>query len=222
MRGEWKLWKELIGKETGLGWDPRLQTVDASPDWWNAKIQINKAYAKFRKKGLDPDICSKNDSMFGSTVATGEFAWTPSSNEHVPTSTHPNENTENVISLNDSEDDPLEKSMDRFLGDDDEMSDGATNLVKRRKIGKVNDESAHNVAENKKRKGRVQKVSNAAKFRSDISRLVATVEKRNTLETGCTIKEVMEDLHSISDIPKYTDLYYFAVSMFEHKAKREL
>ncbi|WCJ38106.1 hypothetical protein M5689_019182 [Euphorbia peplus] len=109
--------------------------------------------------------------------------------------------------------------MDRFLEDGHELSDGATNLGKRQKIGKVNDEAA---PESKKRKGRAHKVSNASKFRSDISRLVATVEKRNTTEAGCTIKEVMEDLHSISDIPKYADLYYFAVSMFEHKAKREL
>ncbi|WCJ20991.1 L10-interacting MYB domain-containing protein [Euphorbia peplus] len=219
MRGEWKLWKELIGKETGLGWNPRLETVDATAEWWDAKILINKDYAKFRKKRLDPDISSKNDYMFGSTVATGEFAWIPSANENEPPLTHPSENRENVISLNDSGDDPLENSMDRFLEDGDEVSDGATNLGKRQKIGKVNDEAA---PESKKRKGRAQKVSNASKFRSDISRLVATVEKRNTTEAGCTIKEVMEDLHSISDIPKYIDLYYFAVSMFEHKAKREL
>ncbi|KAK1376577.1 hypothetical protein POM88_032770 [Heracleum sosnowskyi] len=65
-----------VCKETRLGWDPRLETVDATPEWWNGKIQMNKDYAKFQKKGLDHELVLKNDLMFGTTVATGEFAWT--------------------------------------------------------------------------------------------------------------------------------------------------
>ncbi|KAI5342155.1 hypothetical protein L3X38_010030 [Prunus dulcis] len=30
---EWKLWKELVGKETGLGWNSSKGTVDASDEW---------------------------------------------------------------------------------------------------------------------------------------------------------------------------------------------
>ena len=33
-------------------------------------LQMNKEYIRFQKKGIDPDIVSKNDFMFGSTVAT--------------------------------------------------------------------------------------------------------------------------------------------------------
>ena len=29
LKTEWKLWKELVGKETGLGWNPSKGTVDA-------------------------------------------------------------------------------------------------------------------------------------------------------------------------------------------------
>ncbi|KAK1389218.1 hypothetical protein POM88_017396 [Heracleum sosnowskyi] len=90
-----------------------LETVDAIPEWWNGKIQMNKDYAKFQKKGLDPELVLKNDLMFGTTVATREFAWTPSSNTDVPAYSGPNE--DDIISLNESEDDPLQKSMDIFI-----------------------------------------------------------------------------------------------------------
>ncbi|KAL8133476.1 hypothetical protein AgCh_008801 [Apium graveolens] len=198
LKTEWKLWKELIGKETGLGWDPRLEMIDASTDWWDDKIKINKEYAKFRKKGLEPDLVTKNDVMFGSTVATGEFSWTPSSNCNVPL------------------------SVEMFLNEDDDMSDGATTLGKRQRKGKGKLESQCNASENKPKKGKIQKGGVAAKLRSDISKLVASVEKKTTSEDGYTIKDAMDDLHNIPDIEKGSDLYFFAVSMFEHKAKREL
>ncbi|KAK1364558.1 hypothetical protein POM88_040119 [Heracleum sosnowskyi] len=156
---EWKLWKELIGKETGLGWNPRLETIDATPDWWDDKIKINKDYAKFRKKGLEPELVTKNDFMFGSIVATREFAWTPSSNYDMPlvshpnTASHPNNSADNnVVTLNDTEDDSFEKSIDRYLQEDDDMSDDATSLGKRQRKGKGKLENGSNVSENKPKK----------------------------------------------------------------------
>ncbi|CAL8167900.1 unnamed protein product [Prunus armeniaca] len=75
---EWKLWKELVGKETGLGWNSSKGTIDASDEWWNNKIQINDEYAKLRKKGINPEMEEKLDRMFMNTTATGEHAWAPS------------------------------------------------------------------------------------------------------------------------------------------------
>jgi len=40
LKGEWKLWKQLIGKETGLGWNGNNNTVDASEEWWCSKIKV--------------------------------------------------------------------------------------------------------------------------------------------------------------------------------------
>ena len=40
LKGEWKLWKQLIGKETGLGWNGNNNTVDASEEWWRSKIKV--------------------------------------------------------------------------------------------------------------------------------------------------------------------------------------
>lgn len=42
LKDQWKLWKDLVRKETGLGWDPKLKTVNASDDWWRNKIQVGK------------------------------------------------------------------------------------------------------------------------------------------------------------------------------------
>ncbi|KAL6218054.1 hypothetical protein ACLB2K_011271 [Fragaria x ananassa] len=72
------LWKDLIGKETGLGWNPSKGNVDASVEWWHSKIQVNPDYAKFCKKGLNPELEEKLERMFATIIATGEHAWAPS------------------------------------------------------------------------------------------------------------------------------------------------
>ncbi|KAB2606059.1 hypothetical protein D8674_005776 [Pyrus ussuriensis x Pyrus communis] len=80
LKNEWKLWKELVGKETGLGWNSNKGTVDASEEWWNNKIQVYKQRIwKIAKKGISPEMEEKLDRMFSNTVATGEHAWAPSS-----------------------------------------------------------------------------------------------------------------------------------------------
>ncbi|PKU84921.1 hypothetical protein MA16_Dca019558 [Dendrobium catenatum] len=40
LKKDWKLWKELLRGETGLGWNPIKRTIDASNEWWNDKIQV--------------------------------------------------------------------------------------------------------------------------------------------------------------------------------------
>ncbi|CAN6716358.1 unnamed protein product [Malus baccata var. baccata] len=79
LKEQWKLWKELKGKENGLRWNPKLNTVDASDEWWHNKIQINKKYKSLRRKGISPDMEDKLDRMFMNTTATGDHAWAPSS-----------------------------------------------------------------------------------------------------------------------------------------------
>ncbi|CAL8134877.1 unnamed protein product [Prunus armeniaca] len=78
LKEQWKIWKELIGKETGLGWNSKLGTIDASDEWWHNKIEINPKYAKLRRKGISPDMEEKFDRMFMNTTATGDHAWAPS------------------------------------------------------------------------------------------------------------------------------------------------
>ncbi|PPD94280.1 hypothetical protein GOBAR_DD08703 [Gossypium barbadense] len=60
LKKEWRLWRELLKESTGIGWCPSKKTVDATEEWWAAKIQLMW-------------------QMFGGIVATGENAWAPSS-----------------------------------------------------------------------------------------------------------------------------------------------
>ncbi|KAG8383089.1 hypothetical protein BUALT_Bualt05G0148300 [Buddleja alternifolia] len=70
-RAKWKLFKELIDS-TGFGWDPDRKTVDATEEDWAKKIEVNKEYKQFRKKGCDHFelLCE----IFNETVATGHLA----------------------------------------------------------------------------------------------------------------------------------------------------
>ena len=101
--------------------------------------------------------------------------------------------------------------MDRFIEEEDIISDDNSNIGKKRRTHKKNIESGQGTSTSTKDKGKKQRMSSASKLRSDILKLVETVEKRSgTSEVGYTIKEVMDDLHAIPDIPKNTELYYFA------------
>jgi hypothetical protein len=40
LRKDWQEWYNLFGKETGLGWDPVNNTVQAPDDWWERKQMV--------------------------------------------------------------------------------------------------------------------------------------------------------------------------------------
>nr|XP_008370895.2 uncharacterized protein LOC103434337 [Malus domestica] len=98
---------KLVGKETGLGWNSSKGTVDASDEWWNNKIQINKEYGKFQKKGISPEMEDELDRMFSNTVATGEHAWAPSSGV-LPLDTR----NESIGQINSDDEDEIETMQD--------------------------------------------------------------------------------------------------------------
>ncbi|WCJ40299.1 hypothetical protein M5689_021224 [Euphorbia peplus] len=98
MKLHWKLWSDLKGKETGLGCDPIKGTIDASDQWWKEKIQENASYAPLREKGIDQDVYEKYEILFMDTVATGEYAYAPSSGI-LPNDIEENPIYNNVINL---------------------------------------------------------------------------------------------------------------------------
>ncbi|KAK2637397.1 hypothetical protein Ddye_032189 [Dipteronia dyeriana] len=79
LKSDWKLWRDLVGKETGLGWNAKLKTIDACEEWLHRKLQVHHNAAKIRKEGIDPTMMEKLDRMFMNTTATRDHAWAPSS-----------------------------------------------------------------------------------------------------------------------------------------------
>nr|GMC67926.1 L10-interacting MYB domain-containing protein-like [Ipomoea batatas] len=50
MRSRWGLWKQLRGKETGLGWDHDKGTISATDEWWDLKVKENSKFEAFREE----------------------------------------------------------------------------------------------------------------------------------------------------------------------------
>ncbi|TXG47773.1 hypothetical protein EZV62_027067 [Acer yangbiense] len=77
VKKDWQLWDSLLRGETGLGWDMERQTIEASNEWWEAKLQKYPEASKFRVKGLEHAF--KLDELFRDVTATGARAWAPTS-----------------------------------------------------------------------------------------------------------------------------------------------
>ncbi|RVX13117.1 hypothetical protein CK203_018055 [Vitis vinifera] len=58
LKKDWQLWNTLIGKETGLGWDPMRQTINASNEWWDKKLKLERICSAVENRS---SISSKGD-----------------------------------------------------------------------------------------------------------------------------------------------------------------
>ncbi|KAI3782588.1 hypothetical protein L2E82_12639 [Cichorium intybus] len=77
MKKEWKLYDRLMRAESGIGWDPVRNTIDAPDEWWDEKIKGDKELAKFRDMNLY--IYRKYyDPLFRDSVAVGDKTRAPS------------------------------------------------------------------------------------------------------------------------------------------------
>ncbi|XP_021806969.1 L10-interacting MYB domain-containing protein-like [Prunus avium] len=76
LKKDWQLWTSLVGKETGLGWDPVKKTINASNEWWDKKVKETPEAAKFRTCGLKH--ADQLDILFKDIAVTGDGAWAPS------------------------------------------------------------------------------------------------------------------------------------------------
>ncbi|XP_068345798.1 uncharacterized protein [Pyrus communis] len=177
LKNEWKLWKELVGKETGLGWNSSKGIIDASEEWYNNKIQTNKEYGKLRKKkkGISSEMEDKLDRMFLSTVVTGEHAWAPSSRVLPPKS------REEFV-----------RQIDSY---DEEETDTMQDLRQARRKGK---NRAANQGELRKKKvnKKGKKFGGATKLCDQIDRFVVAYETRSSTNS------LMRSLHICNSIPE--------------------
>ncbi|XP_076957172.1 uncharacterized protein LOC143632572 [Bidens hawaiensis] len=74
MKKDWKLYDRLVRLETGIGGTRSL--IDASPEWWEEKIKVDKEFAKFKDTNLDI-YETYYAPLFRDCVAVGDQTMTP-------------------------------------------------------------------------------------------------------------------------------------------------
>ncbi|KAK8940705.1 hypothetical protein KSP39_PZI010644 [Platanthera zijinensis] len=59
LKKDWKLWRELKGREMGLGWDPIGKTILALEDWWKECLKVLPSARKFQFAGISRELEEK-------------------------------------------------------------------------------------------------------------------------------------------------------------------
>ncbi|CAL2239045.1 unnamed protein product [Prunus armeniaca] len=172
LKEQWKIWKELIGKETGLGWNSKLGTIDASDEWWHNKIEINLKYAKLRRKGISPDMEEKFDRIFMNTTTTGDHAWAPSSGV-LPT--HDSSKCDGILlDSGDDYDDPVYVPDETIQVTEKSCGNGKKRTNQQLDTQVKKEKNGNRVAT------KVGKVGGAVKLSQQIERMVDVMENRST------------------------------------------
>ncbi|GAA0169319.1 hypothetical protein LIER_23836 [Lithospermum erythrorhizon] len=87
MKSEWKIFRQLMNKEIGIGWDPIKKSIDATEDWWESKIKENSDFKQFKNKDLSI-VWFQYNAIFSDVIATGERARAPSQHSGVGLDIH--------------------------------------------------------------------------------------------------------------------------------------
>ncbi|GAA0168280.1 hypothetical protein LIER_23030 [Lithospermum erythrorhizon] len=74
MKSEWKIFRQLMNKETGFGWDPIKKSIDATEGWWESKIKVLHWF--------------QYNTIVFDVIATGERARAPSQHSGVGLDIH--------------------------------------------------------------------------------------------------------------------------------------
>ncbi|TXG69736.1 hypothetical protein EZV62_004671 [Acer yangbiense] len=218
LKNDWKLWRDLVGKETGLGWNAKLKTIDASEEWWHRKLQVHHNAAKFRKEGIEPVMMDKLDRMFMNITATGDHAWAPSSG--VLPSDSSNTDTILLESTADSDD-----SLPFGVTQDIESVEkgGNTRMVNKYNTLGVRDRKGKNIAA---RGG--GKVKTSVKLLEHIDVMIEAISNKSTAasqvqnDTVFSITEAMQKLVSKTGLKPSDELWLFASRLFSMKDRREV
>ncbi|XP_057996468.1 uncharacterized protein LOC131175815 [Hevea brasiliensis] len=242
------MWKALKGSETGLGWDPIKGTVIAPDEWWNKKIKENSNFTRFREKGIRQELYENYRELFLGTVATGEFAYAPSSGvlpnetqerQQFNTADHVEEN----INAESNFDDDLDEMMNAGFGSEGSFSQAVSENVGLENT--KNDNSQHNVqkqkrkelsndpAIKKKKDNKGEKVSGATQMTDTVKELKETIKETMEPKTatmcsllgdcpGCSIEEVMKDVLTLPFIEKGSNIHFFCTLLLDQKSKREM
>ncbi|XP_011016448.1 PREDICTED: uncharacterized protein LOC105119946 [Populus euphratica] len=221
---DWRIWNKLIS-ETGVGWNSEVGTISASNKWWKQKIQEIRRAKKFRHVGIEPALKNKFDRMYSNIVATGEFAWAPSSG--VPVRSDVDLSTSNANIARDG--------LEEGSGDSEEdvIPDFQTDMA--RMVGGINLSSNNNTISSGKRKerdpsevqgGKKKTFGIGVQLLSRCNQLLESMSTKsdsisvNMDREGCSIREVMTELHSIPRVSIEDEFHDFATEYLSFKKEK--
>ncbi|XP_073264533.1 uncharacterized protein [Populus alba] len=165
--------------------------------------------------------------MYSNIVATGAFAWAPSSGVHAGSGVAPGTSNADIA------DDGLEEGS----GDSEEdmIPDFQTDMA--RMVGEINMSTSSNTKSSGKRKGRDHADVRCRKKKTSgigvqlMTRCNHLLESMSTKSDstsinldreGCSIPEVMAELHSIPGVSIEDDFHDFATEFLVSRRKREM
>ncbi|XP_074318427.1 L10-interacting MYB domain-containing protein-like [Silene latifolia] len=191
-------WNQLVGTETGLGWDHDKGTVDADDAWWEEKVKVNPKVASFRHSGIEN--LTEMEIMFSKTFATGNGSFNP----YIVNDTEDDEYFENIELVNNL---TIKKDQQHEKKRKENVSNG--------KIGHIS------------RKGKKSKVSTALIMQSQLDRIcnvmetTATNTKTND-QSGCSISQCITVLRKIPSIEPKSELFMLGTRLFVKREYREI
>ncbi|KAF5188270.1 Myb/SANT-like DNA-binding domain protein [Thalictrum thalictroides] len=192
LKDRFKDFKNLVEKNTGLGWDPVLKTVEAPHEWWENYLKNYPRCKRFRTQGCQEYL--KLGTIFGDTIATGdiqtgvagEFNTSDENDDTVPATQFPSHGSQNTVT-NDERD--QEEQRHQF-----KRSRSTTN-TRRSRNNKSSD------------------LSEAVKMMAEAS------QTRNEMKNKYTIQECMAILDTMGELDE--DTYMRAMKLLQVKGWRE-
>ncbi|KAK8999268.1 hypothetical protein V6N11_070444 [Hibiscus sabdariffa] len=224
LKKEWKLWKKLKEKDTGLGWNPIKGTVDASEEWWESRLKVVPEAHRFKLAGIDLELEDKLDQMFKGIVATGDKAWAPSSGI-LPTDFVEHETLEEI-----EEDNAMDvvHTLSQVRCDENNespeiQSESTQNVQQKRK----STEAGPSHLKTRKKKSS-QQIGGTAKLSMQIDKLCSTVasmseatSRLNPITDPFGIPQAVKILEELfEEVPEASKLYFFALKLLANKEKR--
>jgi hypothetical protein len=190
-------------------------------------MQEIRGAKKFRHVGIEPSLKNKFDRMYSNIVATGAYAWAPSSG--VPAGSDVDPGTSNVDIAHDG--------LEEGSGDSEEdvIPDFQTDMA--RMVGGINMSNSSNTTSGGKRKerdhydvrGRKKKTAGiGVQLLSRCNHLLESMSTKsdstslNMDREGCSIREVMDELHSIPGVSIEDEFHDFATEYLSLRRKREM
>lgn len=237
LKKEWKLWKQLKGNDTFFGWDPRKNNIDTSEEWWEMKLKLMPEAAKFKNGGIDPELENKLDWMFQGVLVNNDTPLAPTFSLAPSDGTDDDESPKvevEVVTVDDTQ--IPRRAMDEHLNEianhcmelnpqPHSESEQQSEPPQQKKRSPDSDSSHLN-----KDKEKVPKlVGRVAKLSRQIDRLCSAAESMSTATSAklkfepYNIPEAVRLLDNMEEeVPKKSQLYYFATKLFLNKDKRTM